>query len=376
MTAGDLDALAEMFREFAVHEFAGHSAVYAALAHACADEPRLGRALLAAPPPQRRALLLFAAAQYLLRTSAAGHPLAAYLPVLGGTRPADEHLVAAYAELVERHQDELSHICATRTTQTNEPARAALLWPAFAFGAALFGAGSLDLIELGTSAGLLLLPDRYAYSYVDSRGHRRDAGRADAPDELRFECELRDSEAPQLQADGPAIRSRTGIDLHPIDAADSDAVSWLRSCIWPEQTARLARLDAALAEAARVRPRLVRGDILATLPTVLSTVEGLATVVTSHALTYLTADARTQLVQQLHDYGREHELLAVLNETVRHGADLFARVPAATGPQAALTVVAWRAGQATVVVAGRTGPHGSWLSWNPREYAYQPRLPG
>jgi hypothetical protein len=86
--------------------------------------------LHAAPRNQRRAILSFAAVQYLLRTTARGHPLSTYLPVLGGVRPADDALPAALTDLATTYRSEFAEVGATRTTQTNEPRRDALLRPA------------------------------------------------------------------------------------------------------------------------------------------------------------------------------------------------------------------------------------------------------
>jgi len=125
----DAERLPVMFRHFAEQELDSYSARYAQLARFLTDRPALARPLLAAPRSQQRAILLFAAVQYLLRTSAAGHPLAGYLPVLGGARPAGEGLTAAFTDLVATHRAELAELCATRLIQTNEATRAALLRP-------------------------------------------------------------------------------------------------------------------------------------------------------------------------------------------------------------------------------------------------------
>jgi hypothetical protein len=66
----------------------------------------------------------------------------------------------------------------------------------------------------------------------------------------------------------------------------------------------------------------------------------------------------------------------VLNEESECGAEMFTgRRPEEAGPRGMLsvgllTLVAWRSGRATVEVLARTGPHGEWLEWIQREYAY------
>lgn len=151
VTSGD-PVLAEIFRHFARHEFHGSSPLYERLSEFVADRPELATPLRAAVPGQRRAILLFAAVQYLLRSAAQGHPLSGYFPTLGGLRPADDGLPTALADLVSTFRAELTEVCATRTTQTNEARRAALLRPGFGRAVAAARGRPISLVELGTSA--------------------------------------------------------------------------------------------------------------------------------------------------------------------------------------------------------------------------------
>lgn len=380
MSAAEDQRLAEMFRHFARHEFIGHSPRYQVLAEFVADRPDLAAPLRAAPRNQRRAILYFAAVQYLLRTTAQGHPLSAYLPTLGGCRPADREFPAALANLVSSHRDELTALCATRATQTNEALRAALLRPGFGRAAARVDGRPLALVELGTSAGLLLISDRYACRYRGADDRVKTYGPAEVPESLIMTCSVRGPGWPNPAAIDLPVAARVGIDLSPIAATDPTATDWLRSCIWPEHTDRLTRLDAALAEVARIRPRLVAGDMVETLPAVVSGLDGgvVPCVFASNALTYLGRGGRRRLIETLGRIGAEQDLTVVLNEASSSGAELFlGRRPAQAGPPGVLsvgllTVVAWRNGRAAVEVLARTGPHGQWLEWTPQEYAYQP----
>lgn len=369
-----------MFRHFARREFHGHSARYELLSEFVADRPELAAPLLAAPPSQRRAILYFAAVQYLLRTTAPGHPLSAYLPTLGGSRGVDADLPVALADLLSTYRRELVTLCATRTTQTNEARRAALLRPGLGRAGQLAAGRSLHLVELGTSAGLLLIGDRYACRYVGPDGRAETYGPAGLPESLTMTCQVRGDRWPDPAAAELPVGDRTGIDLAPIDAADPAATDWLRACVWPEQTDRLARLDAALAEVARLRPRLVAGDMVDQLPLVLSGVKEdvVPCVFASNALTYLDPAGRRRLVDVLARTGARRDLTVVVNEESASGAELFlGRRPTAAGRPGLLsvgllTVVAWRAGVATVEVLARTGPHGQWLEWAPQVYDFRP----
>ena len=111
--AGDdaATAVARTYREFGRLQARGRSAAYEALAESVAGDSALVRFIASLPPPKRQPNLLFAAARYLL-----GAP-----PAIGPLR-----------ELASQSRAELTHVIMTRRTQTNEPARCAVLLPALA----------------------------------------------------------------------------------------------------------------------------------------------------------------------------------------------------------------------------------------------------
>jgi hypothetical protein len=93
----------------------------------------------------------------------------------------------------------------------------------------------LALLEVGTSAGLCLYPDRYAYRYGD---HRLGTG------EPVLECAATGLTPPERL---PEVVWRAGLDLNPLDVTDPADVAWLDALIWPEHAHRRARLRAAAA---------------------------------------------------------------------------------------------------------------------------------
>jgi hypothetical protein len=147
----------------------------------------------------------------------------------------------------------------------------------------------LALVEVGVSAGLCLLPDRYAYDYAGTV-----VGDPAAP--LRLAC--RPYGPVPIPVQLPEVVWRRGIDLAPIDLDDPDAVRWLECCIWPDQPQRLARLQAAVG-IARVDPLVVRGDLLELVGSVVAQAPDDATVVVFHAATlvYLPEPGRQRFAE-------------------------------------------------------------------------------
>lgn len=176
-----------------------------------------------------------------------------------------------------------------RATQTNEPRRCATLLPALALID-----GPIALIEVGASAGLTLLPEHYSYAWGE---HRLDP--AAGPSTVLLECEVTGD--PPLPARMPEIVWRAGLDLNPLDVTAPDDRHWLETLIWPEQTARLERVRAAIAIAERERPRVVRGDAVDDLPALAAEAPTGVTlvIVTSAAIVYLMPEPRARLIEWL-----------------------------------------------------------------------------
>jgi hypothetical protein len=169
-----------------------------------------------------------------------------------------------------------------RRTQTNEPARCATLLPLLATLPQ-----PLALLEVGASAGLCLLPDRYGYDYDGH--HVPPAQPADAATPT-FAC--RASASTPLPVRGVEVAWRAGLDVEPVDVRDPAQVAWLEALVWPGEGTRLELLRAALQVARADPPRIVRGDLRRDLPALAAGAPRDATLVVFHtAVLVYVADA-------------------------------------------------------------------------------------
>jgi hypothetical protein len=262
----ELERLAEGYRAFSEESFA-EAPTYSTLAASVAgDRDVLG--FLADLPAGKPHPTLFLAA----------------LRFLGGV-PADS---ADLREQVASDADRLRATMLTRATQTNEPARCAALLPALATID-----GLLALVEVGTSAGLCLYPDRYGYDY--------DGRPVGPPSPVQLRCTT--SGPVPVPTALPEVVARIGIDLNPLDVTDPDDLAWLRALVWPGpvEAERLQRLDAAAAIAAQEPPRLLTGDLLDQLPDALALLPDGATPVVLHTavLPYVGAARRAAFVDRV-----------------------------------------------------------------------------
>jgi hypothetical protein len=251
MTQPTKSAIAQRYRRFGANEANGLSPLYEMLsAHIAESEPVL-TFLATLPVDRQQPNLFFAALRVVARCPV--HP--------------DE-----LDEIVVSHASDIAAVMRSRTTQTNEAGRCAVLLPALARLQQ-----PLAIIEVGASAGLCLLPDLYGYDYGRCRLEPPTSTHDIAP---IFPCIA--NEATPLPTVLPTIGWRLGLDLNPLSVTSAQDMEWLAALVWPEQSGRLDRLRAA-AVAQKSLPRVERGDALRDLPSIIAAVPKGMTAVVFHS---------------------------------------------------------------------------------------------
>ena len=324
------------------------SPLYGRLLLAVADDPDLLALAEAARRDQPTGLLLLAAVHFLLlRDEEPRPPLAAYYPSVVGAATRTDDPVPAFHSFCLVHQEKIRELIAERRVQTNEVGRSACLLPAFTLASRMAHGRPLALMEVGASAGLNLLFDRYAYDYGDG------VVRGKAGSSVRISCSLRGAGRPPLPELLPRVASRVGVDLYPVDVRDPDARLWQRALVWPEHTARARTLRRALDIARSNPPPVEPGDALTVLPSLLKAIpeEAVPCVFHTHAI--------YQFAPQ--DRERMDVLLAELS-TPR---DLLVRVamePSDAG-HSVLSLYIYRHGHQERRRLATCDYHGRWLAW-------------
>ncbi len=229
MTGEGISRLSEIYASFADQEAATRSPLYAEFCRGIAEDPPLLAKLAQLPVEKQQPNLFLAAVNYLC-----------------GMARDWPH----FRSLAEAHWDEAFAIVMARRTQTNEPARCATLIPLLALLPP-----PLALLEVGASAGLCLLPDRYAYDYG---GHVIGPTRGESGAPL-FHC--RTNDATPLPRRNIEVVWRAGLDLNPLNVANDEDVRWLQALVWPGEGERTRLLGEAIAVARRDPPRVMKGDL-------------------------------------------------------------------------------------------------------------------
>lgn len=302
----DLAELGHHFREAATETFPT-SPLYASFCRTVAEDPDTLDLLRGRRPGQQPSFLLFGAVQYLL-LSGVDHPLAGVYANPTQRDGAGPILL----DFVRQQRDALAELIATRLVQTNVVRRSVGL--RFALGL-VGGHAPLHLVEVGASAGIHLHVDRYRYDL---------GGRSFGPPDARvvIDSEWRADTTPTL-GPLPPIASRTGIDLDPVDVADTDQRRWLRALVWPEKRADADLLDHALTATAADPPTMLAGDAVDLCPELARRLPAGETRVVFHAATrmHVPVERRAAFDEAIDSLGADGPLFHVWQEptTAPHG---------------------------------------------------------
>jgi hypothetical protein len=334
---------------FAAEATRGKSPLYSRLSRAIGDDHALAALAMRKKESQPPANIILGAV-HLLLLQGADHPLADHYPSVRPNAAPGGDAVALFADFVRAHEAALIPIIENGVTNTNEVGRSAVLSPAFAHVARTAGQG-LHLVEIGPSAGFNLNFDRYLIRYTREGGAGQQAGPADAG--VRLDCTLKGPGEPPYADMPPSVLSRRGLELNPVDLNDPHQRLWLKALVWPELTARHARLDAAIAEQLVHPVPIFHGDALKLIAPAIETLppDGAALVFHSHVTYQFTPEMRAQLDAALTKLSAARPIHRISIEyheggyPIRHGV--------------------YAGGAVSQRVLGACDPHGMWLEWAP-----------
>jgi hypothetical protein len=281
------------------------------------------------------------------------HPLA---DIYAGRSDADPG--PPFLELCRTRRQDVLALLSTRHIQTNDCGRSALIGPGLTWVASRLSA-PLALVDVGASAGLNLLCDRYRIDY----GPHGVTGPADSPVEIA--CEVRAGHPPIADL-LPALVARVGIDRSPIDLTDPSDARWLLACVWPD-TGRLERTAASISLAQADPPRVVAGDAVAAAPGVLADLppDAAAVVVTSWVFAYFSLEDRERFMELL-DAASQHRPVVWLSAESAGIVEPFAAESVAGHEHSTsdvLGAVTFDRGRRQSDLLAFVQEHGAWLDW-------------
>ena len=321
------------------------SPMYSELSRGVANDPDLLEIAAQVKNHQPAPNMLFAAVQYLL-LKGFEHPLADYYPITAGPSYRKGSLFPSFRDFCLTQNEAIVELIRTRRTQTNVVRRCTCLLPLFSIVSEESGL-PLALVDLGASAGLNLNFDRYYYRYQQAEKETVNWGVVNS--RIHLETELRGNVSTPHLLRNIAVASRDGIDLDPVDLANSDQLLWLRALIWPEHTERHQQLIDAAIEFTNSDIRMHTGDAAEVLPTLISSVphEHALVVYSTIALYQFPSESRKRVTQTLLEASEKRAVWQIALE----------------GNDPKLSISRYIDGASHTEILADASPHGWWIKW-------------
>ena len=293
-------------------------------------------------PPLADALPLRAAGGiHALHLSGTAHELA---PIYADSEDINDDAIVA--GVVARHEAVLLPWL-DGPPQTNEAGRssnfiAAMLWLADRGLPPRF-----DCLEIGSSAGINLMIDRYHYNLGGVHVGPQ-------PGVMSFSPDWRGDHPPQHEI---AFAGLKGCDVAPVDLTDPAQALRLKAYIWPEHHIRFARIEAAIAAATEELPQLIHANAADFVEAELARPQAPGTTrVLMHSIVwqYVPADQQARITAAMESAGAraapERPLAWIAleaNRTVHHHELVVRHWPGGGEPQK----------------LAHAHAHGAWVEW-------------
>jgi hypothetical protein len=259
-------------------------------------------------------------------------------------RPDDATLAAAIETAMARHPKTLMRWL-DLPPQTNEVRRAAVMIAAAHWLADRFGLSRFVASELGASAGLNLMWDRFRLDLACGIFGPRTSG-------VRLDPEWRGPCLPEAEIE---VIDRRGVDIAPLDPHDPGDALRLTSYLWPDQPWRIERTRAAIEIA---EAPVDRSDAGSWLTRRLATAQPGAIHLVSHTVAwqYFSDDTCNTCLDAFEEAGRRATRDAPLARLSMEG-------DARKGEGAPIELTVWPGGRTHKL--GRVDFHGRWVDWKP-----------
>jgi hypothetical protein len=301
------EVLSQKFLTFAENECKGSSELYEFLAIEIAKDNELLEICTYVRNGQPVPNLLFGAVHYLL-LKGFEHKLKEFYPSIVVEAKPHNDSFAYFKEFCLINKNEIIHLLQIKLVQTNEVRRCAYLYPVFNF---IYEKTKkpLALIEIGTSAGLQLLWDKYSYSYNANEV----VGNKDS--RLHITSELKGEITPFLLSTPPPVSTRMGIDLNTVDLTDEEEYLWLKSLIWPEHKDRLMMFERAASYIKECLVQLVEGDGVSLLKGIVDRVsnDSAVCIFHTHVANQMLIKTRKQLLSIVESIGKDRDVFHIYN---------------------------------------------------------------
>ncbi|MEM6698831.1 MAG: DUF2332 domain-containing protein, partial [Bacteroidota bacterium] len=289
--------------------------------------------------------LFFAAVHYLLLSNPE-EKLAIYYPSISknvGTYLPFE----LFKEFCIRNKKQIQELEGTKIVQTNSLNRCAYLMPILSNH---FYNQAINVIDIGTSAGLTLGLNRYEYHYDDTY--------LIGESSVKVKSKTKGGQMPDIQAI-VTINKKVGIDQNPLDLKVEENANWLRALIWADRVERTENMEAAIAIAQSENIQFEQAFTGTQLEEIIQSQEMEVPLVIYHTnvLYQFTKEERKEFREMIDRIGRDRDLVYIAAE----GSAVFDNSDDYTGVLVEKTE--YKNQRKSSETVARTNGHANWIKW-------------
>ncbi|WP_036198568.1 DUF2332 domain-containing protein [Ureibacillus sinduriensis] len=302
-----MERLAKIFIRFSEVEAQKSIPLYAYWSKKISEDRELLTLIQFIPDSQPKPNMFFASVQYLALKQ--NHPLKTYYSIFDQSENYLEESFKCLKEFVRLNEEALINCFLTKLVQTNELNRSSYLYPIMSEIAYKTGK-PLTLIEIGTSAGLLLNLDNYQYEIKETNQVLQFGN---------FKSDVvvhAENNGEPLTAIRPfQVSERVGVDLNIVDLNEEEDYEWMQALIWPEQKSRKELLRKVRTLNKNIPKKLYAGDFLQVIPSFLQNIDnGTQTVIFhTHVANQFDESLKIKLLTMIHNISEQHPIYHVYN---------------------------------------------------------------
>ncbi|KON87739.1 hypothetical protein AF332_13455 [Sporosarcina globispora] len=329
------------FKAFGQYECQGSSNLYEFLSYKIAEDNKLLVLASEARDGQPVPNLFLGAIHYLL-LKGKEHDLKEFYPSLVENPRNPHESFQSFKDFCRINSQEIKEILKEKIVQTNEVRRCAYLYPVFSY---IFQQTDkpLALIEIGTSAGLQLLWDKYSYSY----GTGETFGNPNS--NVHLSSEIKGDHVPLFPEGMPPVASRVGVDLYINDLNNMEDYLWLKSLIWPEHQERRTLFEKA-AQCVKENPiSLIEGNGVELLPKLIEDIPEKHSICVfhTHVANQMPAKVKENLLSIIKASGQNRDTFHIYNNIHDRNLQLDYYLDSKEHKK----------------LVGQTEGHGKWFTW-------------
>lgn len=302
-----MNSISQEFNRFAEHEAKTSSPLYYFWSKKIVHDEEMLKIMAKIPETQPKPNLFFASVQYVL--SEKDDVLKKYVPSFTVDPLPIEESYIVLKEFVENYRTEIERHFHSKYVQTNEVRRCTFLYPIFSEIAQTVRK-PLVLVEIGTSAGLLLNIDHYHYE-IKQGNETIQYGNPTSEVNLKSENLGNHIEScPNFE-----VSARYGIDLNIINLDHEEDYLWMQSLIWPEHVERRKQFHQSAKVNHSIDKTLLEGDMFTILPSIFrnSTDEQQIVLFHTHVANQFSEELKVNYQQLLLDLSKENSIYHVYN---------------------------------------------------------------